>query len=324
MTLCVLLAALLQAPPSRDTLRLYAVGDINLGRRTAKERLLGGDTLYPFRPLVDTLRRADITFGNLESPIVPDGSAMPDSATVFIAPPLAADALARAGFDIVSTANNHAWDGGEVAVRETMHQLTRVGVRFVGSALGRDMAEQPVILRRRGWRVAFFAMTRAWNPAPYTFHEHPGARYVAWGDSSWIYPAIRELKASGRADLVVVSVHGGDEYANVPPQHIRELSRGLVDAGADLVLGHHPHVLQPVVWYRGKPIVQSLGNFIFLQHDPWTQVAAILRVAVTPERRLRLSAIPIRAGHQAILATGPAADSVRRRLRIPVSGARRP
>jgi poly-gamma-glutamate synthesis protein (capsule biosynthesis protein) len=249
---------------------------------------------------------------------------MPDSATVFTAPPLAADALARAGFDIVSTANNHAWDGGEAAVRETMEQLTRVGVRFVGSAMGRDMAEQPVILRRRGWRVAFFAMTRAWNPAPYTFHEHRGAQYVAWGDSSWIYPAIRELKASGRADLVVVSVHGGEEYAKVPPQHIRDLSRGLVDAGADLVLGHHPHVLQPVVWYRGKPIVQSLGNFIFLQRDPWTQVAAILRVAVTPERRLRLSAIPIRAGHQAILATGPAADSVRRRLRVPLSSARRP
>src|SRR5881275_2252408 len=152
-----------------DTLRLCAVGDLNLDRRVAGAGLLQGDTLYPFRALLESLRGADITFGNLESP-------------------LAALALARAGFDIVSTANNHAWDGGQAAAEQTMRLLTRAGVRFVGSGFGRDMAEQPVILERRGWRVAFFAVTRAWNPAPYTFHSHAGSRYVAWGDTGRIYP----------------------------------------------------------------------------------------------------------------------------------------
>ena len=149
---CDVSLGLVQQPT--DTLRLYAVGDINLGRRLAKERLLEGDTLYPFLALHDSLAAADITFGNLESPIVPESSAAPDSEAVFTAPPVAAAALARAGFDIVSTANNHAWDGGPAAVEETMRQLTRAGVRFVGSGFGRDMAEQPVILERRGWRVA--------------------------------------------------------------------------------------------------------------------------------------------------------------------------
>jgi len=302
-----------------DTLRLYAVGDINLGRRLAKERLLEGDTLYSFLALRDSLAAADITFGNLESPIAPDSSPEPDSGVAFTAPPAAAAALARAGFDIVSTANNHAWDGGPAAVEETMRQLTRAGVRFVGSGFGRDMAEQPVILERRGWRVAFFALTRAWNPAPYTFRSHAGSQYVAWGDTGRIYPAIRELKASGRADVVVVSMHGGTEYAEALPQHMQELARGVVDAGADLVLAHHPHVLQPVVWYRHKPIVQSLGNFVFLQDGPWTRLSAILRVVVTPDRRLRLSAIPVHVGHQPTLATGAAADSVRRRLRVRLS-----
>jgi poly-gamma-glutamate capsule biosynthesis protein CapA/YwtB (metallophosphatase superfamily) len=302
-----------------DTLRLYAVGDINLGRRLAKERLLHGDTLYPFLALRDSLAAADITFGNLESPIAHDPSTAPDSSVLFTAPPAAADALARAGFDIVSTANNHAWDGGRAAVEETMRQLTRAGVRFVGSGLGRDMAEQPVILERHGWRVAFFALTRAWNPAPYTFHSHAGSSYIAWGDTGRLYPAIRELKANGRADLVVVSMHGGTEYADTPPKHMQELARGVVDAGADLVLAHHPHVLQPVVWYKRRPIVQSLGNFVFLQDDPWTRLSAILRVVVTPDRRLRLSAIPVRVGHQPTLAIGPAADSVRRRLRVRLS-----
>ena len=200
-----------------------------------------------------------------------------------------------------------------------MRQLTRAGVRFVGSGFGRDMAEQPVILERHGWRVAFFALTRAWNPAPYSFHRHAGSEYIAWGDTGRIYPAIREVKASGRADLVVVSMHGGTEYVDTPPKHMQELARGVVDAGADLVLAHHPHVLQPVIWYKHKPIVQSLGNFVFLQDDPWTRLSAILRVVVTPDRRLRLSAIPVRVGHQPTLATGTAADSVRRRLRVRLS-----
>ena len=315
-----------------DTLRLCAVGDINLGRRLARVRLLEGDTLYSFRPLRDSLASADITFGNLESPIEPDStmagdsSAAPDSSLahdseliMFRAPPIAAVALARAGFDIVSTANNHAWDGGRAAVEETMRQLTRAGVRFVGSGFGRDMAQQPVILERRGWRVAFFAITRAWNPAPYTFYKHAGADWIAWGDSTWIFPAIRALRAHGRADFIVVSVHGGKEYVEEPPKYHTDLLFGLVDAGADLVLAHHPHVLQPVVWYKSKPIVQSLGNFVFLQNDPWTRLSAILQIVVSPDRRVRLSAIPVRVGPQPTLATGPAADSVRTRLRVPLS-----
>ena len=302
-----------------DTLRLCAVGDLNLDRRVAGAGLLQGDTLYPFRALLESLRGADITFGNLESPIASDSTPVPDSGGVFTAPPLAALALARAGFDIVSTANNHAWDGGQAAAEETMRLLTRAGVRFVGSGFGRDMAEQPVILERRGWRVAFFAVTRAWNPAPYSFYKHAGANWVAWGDTAWIYPAIRALKSSGRADLIVVSVHGGREYADEPPDYHRDLLYGLVDAGADLVLAHHPHVLQPVVWSRGKPIVQSLGNFVFVQSDPRTQLSAILRVAVAPNHRMRVSAVPVRVGTQPSLATGAAADSVRRRLRVRLS-----
>ena len=133
---CNMLLAVAQAPPARGTLRLYAVGDINLGRRTARERLIAGDTLYSFRLLLDTLRNADITFGNLESPIAADTGQVDDSGAAFTAPPLAALALARAGFDIVSTANNHAWDGGEGTLQETMRQLTRAGVLFVDPGSG--------------------------------------------------------------------------------------------------------------------------------------------------------------------------------------------
>src|SRR2546423_13609315 len=145
---CNMLLAVAQAPPARSTLRLYAVGDINLGRRTARERLIAGDTLYSFRLLLDTLRNADITFGNLESPIAADTGQVDDSGAAFTAPPLAAPALAPAGLDIVSTANNHAWDGVEGPLPETMRQLPRAGGPFLGPGSGDAAAAQPGVVRR--------------------------------------------------------------------------------------------------------------------------------------------------------------------------------
>src|SRR5438094_10388861 len=122
---CHVLLAVLQAPPARGTLRLYAVGDINLGRHTARERLIAGDTLYSFRPLLDTLRGADITFGNLESPIAADTGQVDDSGAAFTAPPVAALALAQAGFAILRAGNKHGWCGGRAEARETGAQVAR-------------------------------------------------------------------------------------------------------------------------------------------------------------------------------------------------------
>ena len=319
MIVRVIAAAMLAFQGPKDTLRMCAVGDINLGRNLAKQHLVKGDTTFPFDSIVDYLRGADLTFGNLESPIAAETHPIESAGVVFTAPRIAAISLARAGFTIVSTANNHAWDGGKVSVEETMRRLSDQGVLFVGSGFGRSMAQEPVIVRRHGWRVAFFAVTRAWNPAPRGFYSHAGADYVAWGDPAWIFPAITTLKASHRADLIVVSVHGGQEYVDEPPPYYLTFLKGLVDAGADLILAHHPHVLQPVIRYKGVPIVQSLGNFIFSQDKPWTQLSAVLRITVAPNKSMHLAALPIRAGYQAVLATGPAADSVRHRLRVPLT-----
>jgi len=129
--------------------------------------------------------------------------------------------------------------------------------------------------------------------------------------------AIKRLKASHHVDFVIVSVHGGTEYVDQPPKYHLDFLKGLVDAGADLVIAHHPHVLQPVIWYKGTPILQSLGNFVFYQGKPWTQLSAVVRIEVAPAGTIRLSALPVRAGYQVTLASGHAADSVRTRLGLP-------
>jgi len=308
---------LLQAP--RDTLRLYAVGDINLGRRDALDRLLQGDTLYPFAAVVDTLRAAHILFGNLESAIAQQTRHRDTSGFVFTAPLVAAQSLARAGFDILSTANNHGWDGGRAAMEETMRQLTRAGVLFVGSAMGRPMAEQPVIVRSHGWRVAFFAMTRAWNAAPNDFYGHEGANYVAWATRiGFIRAATHEGRGSGRPRRRERPRR--TEFAEEPQPSLRRFYEGLVDAGADIVLGHHPHVLQPVVCTRETDCAVP-RQLIFGAGRTWTGLSAILRfdIAPPPGRSVRVSVIPVRVGYQAQFVDGVAADSVRRRLNLPRS-----
>jgi poly-gamma-glutamate synthesis protein (capsule biosynthesis protein) len=312
----------LPASRGRDTLRIYAVGDINLGRGVTHEYLLKGDTLYPFLALADTLRGADLLFGNLESPIAPIGHPFERTGSpVFSAPPVAADALRAAGFDVVSTANNHAWDAGKAGVLETLSQLDRVAVAHAGTGKTRAEARAPAWLEARGWRVAVFALTRAFNPAPRNFWQHPGASHVAYADTSWLYPAIRGVKQRGEADLVIVSVHAGQEYTDTTDAPLLALFRGAVDAGADIVLGHHPHVLQRLEWRGGKPIARSLGNFIFMQRPDWTRLSAVFRFTVAPDGAITADLLPIRVGFQATLADGAAADSVYARVGLTAGAA---
>lgn len=313
-------SAIVSHPPApvRERLRLYAVGDLNLGRAVTWDYLLKGDTLYPFQALRDTLASADITFGNLESPIAEAGHAYEKTGSfVFSTPPVAADVLNWAGFDIVSNANNHAWDAGIDGLVETVTQLDRVGVAHVGTGVTLDLAHRAAVIERNGWRVAFLAATRAFNAAPDSFYTHPGSRYVAWADSGWLYPEIRRLKENGLADLVVVSVHAGQEFSEQPDRGLERFFRGAIDAGADICLGHHPHVLQPVEWYHGKPIAYSMGNFIFRQGMPWTGLTGVFEFTVRPDGAISLALRPVRAGYQAKLVRGAAADSVRRRVGMP-------
>jgi poly-gamma-glutamate capsule biosynthesis protein CapA/YwtB (metallophosphatase superfamily) len=264
-------------PASRVT--LIAGGDVFFGRDVG-QLLLARPDLDPFAELRDLLARADLRFANLESQLSDQGGVTenPDNHLIFTGPPGGADVLRRAGFDLVSTANNHMWDYGKDALFETFANLERVGVGYVGAGRVTERAYGPVLIERGGLRLAFLAVTDIWNQG--TLRNHPAREFVAMADTDLLAKAIAAARPA--ADFVLVSYHGGSEYMEEPTQFTRAVTHAAIDAGADLVIGHHPHVVQGIAWYRGKPILYSLGNFTmgWKAEYPWGRFGYLARIAL--------------------------------------------
>ena len=253
------------SPPAVEpTITLAAVGDVMLGHTVAEAiGRYGAD--YPFQQVAAALREADIAFANLEVPITA-GGAPAQKDYVFAAPPQAVDGLAGAGLDIVSLANNHVLDYGVVGLEDTLAALDRAGIAATGAGEDEAAARRPAILSVEGLRLAFLAYVQVPNDSVSGFGEDelaagPTRPGVAWARREAVVADVEE--AARQADLVVVSLHAGPEYQEEPSALQRELAHAAVDAGADLVLGHHPHVLQGIERYKGALIAYSLGNFVF-------------------------------------------------------------
>jgi poly-gamma-glutamate synthesis protein (capsule biosynthesis protein) len=170
-------------------------------------------------------------------------------------------ALRASGFTVLATANNHAYDQGPRGVRETLERLRGEGLVAIGSGADRAQAETLQILERQGFKVAFLGFTDLFNIDLNRRATEPWVRPLE------LEPAILAVRAArSRADLVVVSLHWGNEYQHLPTKRQRDIARALVAAGCDVLLGHHPHVLQPVEWLeadgRKALVAYSLGNFI--------------------------------------------------------------
>jgi poly-gamma-glutamate synthesis protein (capsule biosynthesis protein) len=288
--------ASLPAPIPR-TLRLLAVGDVNLGRGVGQE-ILDGDTLYPFVAVKDSFQAYDVVFANLESQLSDQAgeTQSPRNNLIFTGPPAGSFSLRKAGVTVVSTANNHALDYGVKGLRETITHLDAAGVEHVGTSDDTVHLYAPVILLRNGIRIAFLACTDVMN-----IEDQMWKRYVAEADTAKLLPRIRSLRDS--IDFIIVSYHGGEEYADRPTLRTKEFARQLISGGADLFLGHHPHVPYGVEQFEGKYIVHSLGNFVFRQPDRyWTQrsfaFAADLSKDSTGTRVRSLRCLAVKTGFQ--------------------------
>ncbi len=239
---------------------LVAVGDIMLDRGVGKKIEKQGAG-FPFERVSPLLKEADLAFGNLESPISSLGKAVKGKEVTFRAALKVVNGMRDAGIDVVSLGNNHAMDYGPAALMETMDVLAHSGVVYVGAGANSAAARRPANLTVKGVKTSFLAYTYRFHMVVEAQNRKPGAA-IATGEQ--IKADVQ--KAKEWADVVIVSFHWGWEYSDHPDKETRELAHLTVEAGADLIIGHHPHVIQGVEVYRGGLICYSLGNFIFDQN----------------------------------------------------------
>lgn len=228
--------------PQPQSITLIAVGDIMLGRSVNSKMRKLGNLTYPFEKTWEFLKSADLTFGNLESPLV-SGCPTTDTGMTFCADPKAIEGLTKSGFDILSLANNHVLNYGQAGLRQTIEILKKENIYPL-------LQNKEQIVEIKGTKFGFlgFDLTGTYN-------------------QKQILEKIKETKS--QIDILIVSFHWGEEYVQKPSQRQINLAHQTVNSGADLILGHHPHVIQPTEEYKGKLIVYSLGNFIFDQ--PWSE-----------------------------------------------------
>lgn len=263
----VALSAWSPASPSKrpqSKITLVAVGDILLGRGVGRKIERYG-TSYPFEHVAGILSAADLAFGNLEGPL----AARCTKATKrfsFQAKPSYREALVKAGFDVLSLANNHSTDCGDVGLMDTMTNLDAAGIRWSGAGKNLAEAESAVLMDVKGIKVAFVAFSEF---LPERLSRRTDGISVNYASVETVQRAVKA--ARGRADVVVASFHWGVEYASRPVDAQVKLAHAAVEAGADLILGHHPHVIQGLQMETVKRpegsrralIVYSLGNFVF-------------------------------------------------------------
>ncbi len=244
--------------------------------RTAAEAAGDGEQGWAalFSDVADVFHGADFGFVNLETPVAPEHS-RGSKAFMFDAPATLPQALKASGITIVSFANNHVMDQGWAGFAESREHLKEAGLLFAGTSDNMATAWQPVITESNGIKVGWLGMTR-WlngnrNPdkddQPHVnFFPYPGESGGAPGaDESQVLAAVKAARA--QCDLLVISVHWGIEYATAPRPEDVDISHKMLDAGATVIVGAHPHVLQPIETYRTQDgrdtlIFYSLGNFL--------------------------------------------------------------
>jgi poly-gamma-glutamate capsule biosynthesis protein CapA/YwtB (metallophosphatase superfamily) len=279
------------------------VGDIMLGGPARKTiHALGADD--SFAAVLPLLRHADIVVANLEGPFARRARRLPRRHSYRVHPRLA-EALARSNINVVNLANNHLLDCGGAGVLETLDALAAAGVTPLGAGRNSQAAHAPVIRQAGQWRVGFLGYY--WNARCAATETSPGA---ARDDPSTLAAEVRALRP--RVDRLIVVFHWGVPYVREPAAADRDKARLAIDCGADIVVGHHPHVIQNFECYRGRPIFFSVGNFLFGSRNCRAEGLAV--GVCFEENRTMLHAIPLyvknrdpRVNYQTKVLAGPSA-----------------
>ena len=308
-----LLAASPMAHASSGDASLIFVGDIMVAE-TPGELISRGED--PFQPFAALLSSHDVRIGNLECVVATTGTAEEKPYT-FRADPRTLPVLKR-HFDAVSLANNHSGDFGKAAFAEQLALMDKAGLPYFGGGRDATAAHAPWIVERNGVRIALLGYVEF---KPRSFEADASRPGVAWsGEDDDVIEDIIAARRVHRADIVIPFMHWGWEDEPDPSPRLRAFARRMIDAGADLVVGGHPHVTQGAEYYRGKPIIYSLGNFLFNGFDTpatttgWVLSARVDRTGVVDWRthvaRLDANGVP----HRDPTASSPCASPDRKTI----------
>jgi poly-gamma-glutamate synthesis protein (capsule biosynthesis protein) len=264
------------AQRSREEVVLVFLGDIGLGRSMERQLARYGPT-HPWEGIEPILNEADLTVANLEGVLTTQGEPL-NKSYLIRAHPDWGQALLKGGLDLLTLANNHALDFGPEGLDETSTTLQALGMAIVGAGPSKQAAHRPALFDLNGVRVAILGYAAArWNGSV----DVPTTDRLAWAEPSAVRTDVQAIR--DQADLVIILLHAGTEYAATPSADQVTFAHAAIDAGADLVVGHHPHVTQTVEQYKQGIVVYSLGDALFDIPRQAAMQGDLLRVHATQE-----------------------------------------
>lgn len=276
-----------------DASEIYTVvvgGDLMFDRGVEaglKKNEKGYDFLFEY--VSDYLNEADLVFANLEGSMSDIGTDTGKKYS-FRFEPAAAPAMSLAGFDVLSLANNHMLDWGRDSLCATIQHLKDSNLNYVGAGCDGTEAEAPYITTLGNTKIALLAYTEFYKGAHATDDRAGMSHY----DMGLIAERVQDLKENQGVDVVMVSMHWGEEYLNRAPERIVDLGQEFVDMGVDVVIGHHPHVDQEIERYGDGWIIYSLGNFVFDQSwSEETMQGLLAEIKVQNKRVYDIVPVPI-------------------------------
>ena len=269
---------------------MIAVGDIMLSRNVASKIKKYNDSDYPFLKLKEVLKSSDFNFANLESPIT-TGPEIQTGQMIFHANPGIEKNLKENNFLVLSLANNHIPNFGDIGIKNTIELLKSQRIQYSGAGANETDAYAPAYLEKNGIRFAFLSYNDS-DVVPLSYKAGATSYGTAFMNIEKLQENIKTAKQN--SDFVIISMHSGTEYVNDPNISQTEFAHSAIDNGADLVLGHHPHVVQTLEKYKNKYIFYSLGNFIFDQM--WSQDTKnglLVKFYISKNKNVKFSLIPI-------------------------------
>ena len=262
---------------------LLFAGDVTLSDNV--ESHIGTDTSFVFNRWKPG-KESDIFMVNLEHPVTTSVEKV-EKTYNFKMNPAAIGTLKSGGVSLVNCANNHVFDYGLQGIEETMRNLDSAGVKYVGIGKNLRAARTPVILEVKGRRFGFLGYYGGGEYAATATRPGFAPRY-----ERYILADVKSLRE--KVDFVVVNFHWGTERAPEPDSWQVRLAHHVVEAGADLIVGHHPHVLQGIEEYQGKHIAYSLGNFVFGGNSQHTYETGVLKVIVGEKVEVQLLPVSVK------------------------------